>query len=205
MDGTSTAGRGRRRESLAARQARVGIVANPRQIVLPRPTPREVWTRWPVLRSSKRRSHMPDSSVQGGPDLSALDEYARSLRQSGGAPAMTHEETPNSVAIEGAGAPERSGLWRLLDRLAFGAALKKRHRTARSSSLARAALAGTAWNSVSGALPVKTSGPVPAKGQDQANAPSPPQKARLFLTRLAILATALIVIFHILHVFWGIP
>ena len=86
MDGTTTAGRGRRRESLAARQARVGIIANPQMPKLPRPIPREVWTRWPDLRAAKRRSQGADAGGQDGSDLLSLDAFVQSVRRSGPAP-----------------------------------------------------------------------------------------------------------------------
>lgn len=43
-----------RKARIAARQARVGIIANATTIPLPAHPPREVWTRWPKLRSSRR-------------------------------------------------------------------------------------------------------------------------------------------------------
>ncbi|WP_139257475.1 hypothetical protein [Natronohydrobacter thiooxidans] len=43
-----------RRTRLAERQARVGIIANSTVIPLPDHPPREVWTRWPKLRSGRR-------------------------------------------------------------------------------------------------------------------------------------------------------
>lgn len=42
------------RELWLERQARVGIIANPKELVLPVHAPREVWTRWPDLRSARR-------------------------------------------------------------------------------------------------------------------------------------------------------
>jgi hypothetical protein len=43
---------------LERRQARVGIVANPVKVALPPGSPREVWTRWPKLRSARRLEAM---------------------------------------------------------------------------------------------------------------------------------------------------
>lgn len=205
MDGTSKAGRGRRRESLAARQARVGIVANPRMTELPRPTPREVWTRWPDLRSSKRRSHMPDPSVQSGPDLAALDAYAQSLRQSDRAPAMAPEKTPDTDATERNTPSERSGVSRFWDCLPFGAAIKKPYRSNRGSNFAPATLPVTTHNPEFSSDPANTFGPVPENGQDYANTPSSPSGFRLFLARLAITSTVLFAVFYLWRVFWGIP
>ncbi len=44
----------RHRARRAERRARVGIIANPVELVQPAVIPREVWTRWPKLRSSRR-------------------------------------------------------------------------------------------------------------------------------------------------------
>lgn len=41
-------------EALHARQARVGIIANPAEQRLPAHLPRDIWTRWPDLRSKRR-------------------------------------------------------------------------------------------------------------------------------------------------------
>lgn len=43
-----------RKTRLAERQARVGIVANAVEVRLPSHSPREVWVRWPKLRSARR-------------------------------------------------------------------------------------------------------------------------------------------------------
>lgn len=40
--------------ALHARQARVGIIANPAKMRLPSHLPRDIWTRWPDLRSKRR-------------------------------------------------------------------------------------------------------------------------------------------------------
>ncbi|NBB97968.1 MAG: hypothetical protein GVY34_07315 [Alphaproteobacteria bacterium] len=77
---------GRRRESLAARQARVGIVANPHVVTLPRPVPRDVWTRWPDLRATKRRAQAARAGAQDRRDLAAMDAFVRSVRRSGPRP-----------------------------------------------------------------------------------------------------------------------
>lgn len=57
-----------RRLQRARRQARVGIVANPVEITLPVVPPREVWTRWPRLRSARRGA---ESRKAAGDEVSA--------------------------------------------------------------------------------------------------------------------------------------
>ncbi|MGY6706348.1 hypothetical protein [Roseinatronobacter sp.] len=75
----------RRSEPLSMRQARVGIVANPATIRLPVHPPRDVWTRWPDMRS-RRRHHgaRPVDAAQnfGDPVLDGvlLGDFARALR-----------------------------------------------------------------------------------------------------------------------------
>ena len=75
----------RRSEPLSMRQARVGIVANPAVIRLPVHPPRDVWTRWPDMRS-RRRYHgaRPVDGAQnfGDPVLDGvlLGDFARRLR-----------------------------------------------------------------------------------------------------------------------------
>ena len=49
---------------LEARQERLGIVANPAQVDIPVLPPREVWTRWPKLRSARRREALRDPSPE---------------------------------------------------------------------------------------------------------------------------------------------
>lgn len=44
-----------RKTRLAERQARVGIIANTTTVALPAHPPREIWTRWPRLRSGRRQ------------------------------------------------------------------------------------------------------------------------------------------------------
>lgn len=46
----------KRKTRLAERQARVGIIANTTTVALPTHPPREVWTRWPRLRSHRRQA-----------------------------------------------------------------------------------------------------------------------------------------------------
>lgn len=74
-------------QRLAERQARVGIIANTIDVALPSAPPREVWTRWPKLRSARRREtgrsnarHDPmmDDPVLNG---AALDAFALEIRQ----------------------------------------------------------------------------------------------------------------------------
>lgn len=47
-------GRSRQSEPLRERQARVGIIANPAEVHLPTHLPRDIWNRWPDLRSKRR-------------------------------------------------------------------------------------------------------------------------------------------------------
>jgi hypothetical protein len=72
----------RRRETLADRQARVGIVANPKRISLNTPVPRDVWTRWPDLRSAHRRKPKLQAAAHVPPveDPDPLANFAHSVR-----------------------------------------------------------------------------------------------------------------------------
>lgn len=74
-------------QRVAERQARVGIIANTVDVVMPSAPPREVWTRWPKLRSARRREkarstvrHDPltDDPVLNG---AALAAFAVEVRQ----------------------------------------------------------------------------------------------------------------------------
>lgn len=105
-------GKGRRRESLAARQARVGIVANPRMPDLHHPAPREVWTRWPELRASKRRARAAAGGTCDMPQLATLGAFAETVRRTSPAP-------DRSLAEEDS-APDASWLRRLSLRVAIG-------------------------------------------------------------------------------------
>ncbi|MGP9789233.1 hypothetical protein [Roseinatronobacter sp. NSM] len=75
----------RRTEPLSMRQARVGIIANPAKVAMPVHLPRDVWTRWPDLRSRRRhhgaRAKDPAQGF-GDPVLDGvlLGSYARDLR-----------------------------------------------------------------------------------------------------------------------------
>jgi hypothetical protein len=100
-------GRTRRQaESLAARQARVGIVANPLKPPSRVPAPREVWVRWPDLRSARRCKDKDHLSPLPQDDLARMDAFVRSVRRSGPAPdlSVAEEET----------APGRSWRWVVL-------------------------------------------------------------------------------------------
>lgn len=57
-----------RRTGLAARQARVGIVANAVDIRFPAHSPREVWVRWPKLRSARRMNRDIVATDAAGPE-----------------------------------------------------------------------------------------------------------------------------------------
>lgn len=110
------AGHGRRQESLAARQARVGILANPRSVALPRPAPREVWTRWPELRAAKRRARATVMTTGQQSDGAALDDFVRSVRRAGPVPDPDCAEPSDQ-------APEPSWIGRLMAGLAVGVSL----------------------------------------------------------------------------------
>lgn len=74
----------RRGETLTDRQARVGIVANPKRVPINVPVPRDVWTRWPDLRSAHRRKSKagPHSQTAPSQDMDAFEEFVRSVRKS---------------------------------------------------------------------------------------------------------------------------
>ncbi len=86
-----------RRRNLTERQARVGIVANKTEVGLPMHSPREVWVRWPKLRSARRleeqRSAAQPETVAktpADPILSGLrlNEFRDALRSSQAGPAV---------------------------------------------------------------------------------------------------------------------
>lgn len=69
---------------LADRQARVGIVANPASVTLPRVTPRESIARWPDLRSPRRLRRLGVAKrPRPDPDVTAdaLGQFANEVRQ----------------------------------------------------------------------------------------------------------------------------
>ncbi len=80
-------------ERRAAQQARVGILRNPAQPGLPKIAPRDVWRKWPRLRSTRRlcgsAGNRPAlvatddgaAPVDILPDGRALDGFRRALRQ----------------------------------------------------------------------------------------------------------------------------
>ncbi|TVP74019.1 MAG: hypothetical protein EA339_01480 [Rhodobacteraceae bacterium] len=80
------------KRQIAARQARVGIIANPKSVAMPRHAPRDVWTRWPKLRSSRRsvQSATDVAEQPSAPDLilsgEALKTFAKELRSTELAP-----------------------------------------------------------------------------------------------------------------------
>lgn len=75
-----------RKTRLAARQARVGIIANVTVALLPTQPPREIWTRWPKLRSSRRAGWQKNAGQGQQPQQEAtlssnvLKELRRDLR-----------------------------------------------------------------------------------------------------------------------------
>lgn len=82
----------RRQETLIARQARVGILANTHSAVPQAPAPRDVWTRWPDLRSANRRKTRKGTGSADPSDTDALNAFVRSVRQAGPAPDPAEEE-----------------------------------------------------------------------------------------------------------------
>lgn len=82
-------------ERRAVQQARVGILRNPVTPKMPSLPPRDVWRKWPRLRSSRRlhgtdsgaAAYATDQHAQGSAisedvlNGRALDDFARALRQ----------------------------------------------------------------------------------------------------------------------------
>lgn len=83
-----------RKTRLAERQARVGIVANSVEVRLPAHGPREVWVRWPKLRSKRRQGQGVSGQVNleqsADPVLNGdrLKDFTLEVRQS---EALAHE------------------------------------------------------------------------------------------------------------------
>ncbi len=106
---------GARRESLLARQARVGIIANAKELDLPVHAPREIWTRWPDLRSARRRKGAKQDDPDAGHDpiLSgdALRAFVEELREpeDGQAPPES-ESAPEGISALQAEPPEQPPL-----------------------------------------------------------------------------------------------
>lgn len=59
-------------ERFLERQARLGITPNPIALVLPEPQHREVWTRWPKLRSARRPSRVESGSPNASAESDAV-------------------------------------------------------------------------------------------------------------------------------------
>ena len=96
---------------LEARQDRLGIIANPAQVDLPVLPPRDVWTRWPKLRSARRRDALRDPSPERwlahDPILSGqkLEAFMSELRNGPEDPVAG--DTPNgAIKVAGSG-PDR--------------------------------------------------------------------------------------------------
>lgn len=76
---------------LQQRQARVGIIANTVEMDLPAPPPKDVWLRWPRLRSSRRLKHgakLSQDMVPGHDEILSgelLDNFKNDLRVALGA------------------------------------------------------------------------------------------------------------------------
>lgn len=114
----------RRREGLAARQARVGIVANPRRVVMQRPVPREVWTRWPDLRASIRRKAKKVARPPQPDDCAAFDAFVRSVRRTAPTPDCMEEIEKDADPVpDGRGAGRRTAIWLLAGGAALAAAV----------------------------------------------------------------------------------
>jgi hypothetical protein len=77
----------RQKSDIAARQARVGIIANPAEVPLPPILPREMMTRWPDLRSRRRLRKIGQAQdLQGDRVLSgkALEGFKQEVRDVAG-------------------------------------------------------------------------------------------------------------------------
>jgi hypothetical protein len=96
---------------LARRQARVGIVANPVKVALPPCSPREVWTRWPKLRSARRLEslrHMMGAQTHSkalGPSDDSLKGFVHESRDpSARQSTRAHPEAQGRM-------PRAGGIW----------------------------------------------------------------------------------------------
>ena len=73
-------------ERFLERQSRLGIKPNPVALVLPDPQHREVWTRWPKLRSARRPSRLesglPSASAESDAVLNGdrLSAFSKEMR-----------------------------------------------------------------------------------------------------------------------------
>lgn len=91
-----------------ARQARVGIVANPVELQVKHLPPRESWTKWPRLRSARRiesvHQHSAPNILEQDPILSGakLDEFIRKLRRNEqvDATALMHSKNGQSCSTK---------------------------------------------------------------------------------------------------------
>ncbi|MDD7971547.1 hypothetical protein [Roseinatronobacter alkalisoli] len=75
----------RRTEALPMRQARVGIIANPATVRVPVHLPRDVWSRWPDMRSRRRYNARERGGGADQPEDPVLDgrllgAFARDMR-----------------------------------------------------------------------------------------------------------------------------
>lgn len=97
---------------LLLRQERLGIIANPVPVTLPALPPRDVWTRWPRLRSARRRERLRDDPPQNRLDRDPvlngkrLEAFAAEIRSARKADDMAAQVFPHLVA----GAPTGAGL-----------------------------------------------------------------------------------------------
>jgi len=113
-----------RKTRLAERQARVGIVANLVEVRLPTHGPREVWVRWPKLRSARRQGQGVPEPVNlaqsADPVLNGdrLKDFTLEVRQSE-APAQSSAQVAILFAPDHILVPPFDRA-RLAVRLAFG-------------------------------------------------------------------------------------
>ena len=84
-------------ERRAVQQARVGILRNPASPDLPRPAPRDVWRKWPRLRSQRRLQALRGSEAANDVDEILTGErlraFSRSLRKPGTVPDVGGQDT----------------------------------------------------------------------------------------------------------------
>lgn len=80
-----------------SRQARVGIIANTNAVALPVHPPREIWVRWPKLRSARKRAGVEGTQAEPPLDVdpilsgAALHDFVREIR----APEADAPSVPN--------------------------------------------------------------------------------------------------------------
>ncbi|MGY6548114.1 MAG: hypothetical protein ACXIU7_03795 [Roseinatronobacter sp.] len=106
------------RSRRAERQARVGIIANPVEIDLPIHPPREVWSRWPKLRSARRPGApgaVPTTTEDRVLSGELLASFAQDLRQpdlneSSQRAAAINAPSAGAATLKGGAVASRAGL-----------------------------------------------------------------------------------------------